>query len=1294
MTLIPILLVLIVVLLVGLAFVVVLQWWRRREDQKPLLSFWASIRVAHAAMGVRDPYSIPRVLATGAPVAIDALCRSWRLAPVGEPGWFGRIWNDAEGLLIAEPNDMLSSPTASRQLSSWNRLLRALLRNRSGRPLDAILWVVAADTLVTAEGQPREISTAALEASRKLLALQRQFGLMLPVYIVISGCDALDGFNDLAAGLRSVASGVPLGWASPYPPKRAYEESWIDEAFAAMRAALAEAITELGTLNGSVGAAMYLLPQRLDAMRAPLRDRIDPAMRGAADGTAPLLRGVYCVGAVPERLPASEAAAAIRTRATTPAFSSRLWHDVLLAGQGLALPIQRVLALRTRRHRVATVIAAVLLVCWGIGIGVSWWHLRSDARALAAAYDTLSLARTSYRESDKGDAAVLSALVSVTDALQTVPRWQLTSPLLPLSYLMPLRKLDDAQRQMLRVLVFAPLRDRLVARLGELSCTTYDGSGGDAEEQAGEKPQDMPEYQAGTQLVAHTAQAEHLITRYNELVHRGTGNVAMLAQLMREAVGVTLVPENIEDRAGLEDAVRETSVEGGALSFAGNSATAARQRASLCFEQAFDTWFDRVYADSTLILNAQKVQAALTDLRAPGASPSDTSLADLANRIDTLAAQADVADHGWAGAHGKELVPGLTATFNTAQGLNLIGEVPVKAVLAHEQTAQDAFSARWLESGDLPGVLSATPAGGLQLAPELPPLREALRALLAQPFLAGDGNPDASIRSIDAATVQRALDVLPTYRQYAAGQLAQAPEAYRSALLATAGNGAVRSMVRVLSAPVSPGAQRDGSSVADEALQFDALRKSALDLIAAFDSLGRSDLSATVALRVSDAALAVLRATDAQLQSLAPFRPVQGDFSDWNGSPGGALRAYGATTPQALQTYLAAQSAAVADTAASAASALDWLTAQKYPLEPADARLVNRWKALSADLAQFKAKSPTSAMIAVPAIISEQLDKLDLDNCTATLERIVLPPDGDLVASQGIRLVSSAREQCFRLQMGTGTQGYEQIRSFFANYLAGRFPFSADAGAPGADVRQVASFVTLLDNHLADAQRGLAAAAAVGRARPESERFVAQLTRARPWLDMLLARGADGTLQGMELYVDWRVDRADEVGADQVIEWKLASGSDRLTYPSPGGTPARWRPGLPVSLSLRWAKDGPWQPMFDATQPTLSGEHGVATWSASDEWALLRLARLHQMPVDASAASAGQAPRMLLTLPVRDRNGAIQTARMYMRLGYMSAAKTPQALPDLPVAAPAFEGQGPATAPYPSAAGAVQAGRG
>ncbi|WP_207005382.1 type VI secretion system protein [Trinickia mobilis] len=1293
MTLAVILLGLIALIVVALAGFAVWQGWRRREDGRPLRSFRACVRAAHAAMGVSDPYSIPRILATGSPAAIDALCRSWRLTPAGEPGWYGRVWNDAEGLLIAEPNDMLSAPPADRQLGAWRRLLRAVLRNRPGRPLDAILWVVAADALVTEDGQPRATPAAALESSRKLFALQRQFGQMLPLYVVISGCDAIAGFDALAAGLGSAAGSAPLGWASPYPPKRAYDEAWIGEAFATLRNALTETIAELGTLNGGVGEGLFLLPQRIDALRTPLRERIDLALRGGADGTAPLLRGIHCVGSVPERPPADDAGGLLRLRAITPAFAARLWHDVVLRGQGLALPIPRVLALRMRKHRVATIAAAALGVCWCVGLGASWWHLRSDARTLAGAYDSLTLALTTYRESDKSDAAAAKVLGTAAGTMMNVPRWRLTSLFMPLSFTLS-GDLDDAQEHLLRSVVFAPLRDRLTQRLADLSCGAAAASGADAVQGAAAKPQDLPEYLAGTRLVADAAQTEHLIARYNELVQAGAGNLAMLAQLMHEAVGVTLAPEHVADRARLDAAVRDTAVDDGMIQFGSAQAVAARQRASLCFEQSFDAWFDRVYSDSTLTANAAQVQTALTDLRAPGATPADAALTALASGIDTLAAQVDTADHGWASAHGKELVPGLTTTFDQAQHLRLIGGAPVEAVLAHEEAEQNAFSARWLVSGNLPGVLSASPATGLQLAADLPPLREALRTLLAQPFAGGSDNAGAAVRSVDAASAQRALAVLPAYRQYVAGQLAQAPDAYRSALLAAAGNDAVQSMVSALSAPASPAAQRDGASVADAAQNFDALKKSAVDLIAAFDSLGRDDLATAVALRVSDAALAVLRAADAQLQSLAPFRPARGDFSDWNGNPGGALRAFGAATPQALQTYLAAQSAAVADAAGAAAGALDWLSAQKPPLEPADARLVSRWKALSADLAQYRAKSPASAMIAVPAIISGQLDKLDLDNCSATLEQIDVPATGDIVASAGVRLVSSAREQCFRLQMGTGMEAYEQIRNFFARYLAGHFPFAADANAPAADVRQTAAFVALLDAHLADAQRGLAAAAAVGRGRPDEARFAAQLAAAKPWLDALLARGADGTLQGMELAVDWRVDRADEVGADQVIEWKLASGSDTLTYPSSGEPPVRWKPGLPVSVSLRWAKDAPWQPMFDAAQPTLAGEHGVATWSAADTWALLRIARLHQMQADAGTGVAAQPPRLLFTVPVRDRNGAIQTARMYLSVGFINAAKTPQAIPDLPAAAPGYDARGTTTLGYPPAGGFSEAGRG
>ncbi|MEX3824593.1 hypothetical protein AB3X93_41140, partial [Paraburkholderia sp. BR14262] len=766
-------------------------------------------------------------------------------------------------------------------------------------------------------------------------------------------------------------------------------------------------------------------------------------MRGAADGTAPLLRGIWCVGAMPQAQEREEPAITNAARrearaAAAPAFASRLWHDLLMPGQGLALAIPRVLALRMRRYRVATFAAIALGVCWCVGLGVATWHVRSDARLLASSYDALALASVAWHETgtSSSETAAANALGSAANAFVKVPRWQLATPFMPLSYFGLHRRLDDAQYHVLSGLVFSPLRARLVSRLAELNCDGANESGDNASlAAAARRPQDLPEYTQGTRLVTNAAQTERLITNYNELVERDSGNTVMLAQLMRGAVGVSFSPDHVADRAGLDDAIRATAVEGGELSFDGTEARAAHARASVCFEETFDRWFDDIYQDSSLTTNAAQIQAMLADLKAPGAVPTTASLSELATRIDTLATQVDTADHGWAGTHGQELVPGLTATFDTAKGLRLIGATPVASVLEHEQSEQSAFAARWLASGNLPGVLASNPTTGLQLAPDLLPLRDALRTLLGQSFVAGEGSATAEIRGVDAGSAQRALAILPAYKQYSAGLLAQAPEAWRGALLAAAGNATVHSMVAALSAPVATAATSGGGArnVAyapqTQGASFDMLRKNATDLVEAFDSLGRADLAQAVALRVSDAALDVLRSTDVQLQSLEPFRPLRGDFSAWNGNAGGSMRAFGAATPEALQTYLAAQSSAVADTATLASSALDWLTTQNPPLSAADARLVARWKALFADLAQYRARSPASALVAVPSIISNQLDKMDLDTCSASLAQVDVPGSGDIVASAGMRLVSSARERCYRLQIGTGGEAYEQLRN-------------------------------------------------------------------------------------------------------------------------------------------------------------------------------------------------------------------------------------------------------------------------
>ena len=140
---------------------------------------------------------------------------------------------------------------------------------------------------------------------------------------------------------------------------------------------------------------------------------------------------------------------------------------------------------------------------------------------------------------------------------------------MPLSYVFLEARLADAQRHVLRGLVFEPLHDRLAAQLVQSSCGLSATADTDAAQQATTRPQDLPSFVAGTQLVNEAAQTERWIGQYNELVQAGSGNLVMLTQLMREAAGVQLAPEHVGDRTQLDAALRATSVDDGTLPLGG-----------------------------------------------------------------------------------------------------------------------------------------------------------------------------------------------------------------------------------------------------------------------------------------------------------------------------------------------------------------------------------------------------------------------------------------------------------------------------------------------------------------------------------------------------------------------------------------------------------------------------------------------------------------------------------------------------------------------------------------------------
>ena len=94
--------------------------------------------------------------------------------------------------------------------AGWKEFLGLLQKYRRRRPLNGVILAVSAQDLLTLQPADREEHIAA--ARRRLEELNRELRIELPIYVLITKCDLLNGFNeyfdDLAVEGRSQVWGV------------------------------------------------------------------------------------------------------------------------------------------------------------------------------------------------------------------------------------------------------------------------------------------------------------------------------------------------------------------------------------------------------------------------------------------------------------------------------------------------------------------------------------------------------------------------------------------------------------------------------------------------------------------------------------------------------------------------------------------------------------------------------------------------------------------------------------------------------------------------------------------------------------------------------------------------------------------------------------------------------------------------------------------------------------------------------------------------------------------------------
>jgi type VI secretion system protein ImpL len=267
----------------------------------------------------------------------------------------------------------------------WSNLLDWLARNRSRRALNGVVVVVSLTDLLSQTSEQRH--TLAERLRTRLYELSQQLGTRLPLYVVLSKFDLLEGFEECFARMpRSVREDL-FGFTFTLDSVESFD-AWLEELaarydrfVARLNEQVFDALSEPHSLEQR--DRLYSLLHQVSGMRNTLLSCLGKVLGSDRYTTPALVRGVYFSSVYQQGVMANAfidaASKSYRLQALTKDsqperrsvifFAQRLFQQVIYPEAGLAGDNINVLA-NKRRMLMASSAVAVL----GGLLMVGTWH--------------------------------------------------------------------------------------------------------------------------------------------------------------------------------------------------------------------------------------------------------------------------------------------------------------------------------------------------------------------------------------------------------------------------------------------------------------------------------------------------------------------------------------------------------------------------------------------------------------------------------------------------------------------------------------------------------------------------------------------------------------------------------------------------------------------------------------------------------------------------------------------------------------------------------------------------------
>ena len=324
----------------------------------------------------------------------------------------------------------------------WDKFLGLLKRVRPGRPIDGVVVVIPTTSILPAGRDENEALQEAQKKAKllhqKLLELQQKLGIVFPVWVLISKCDKIRGFEETYTLLDAARQGSLFGWSNPHGLGKPFNPEWTAEIFDDVARDVDSVRAEMLRRgeNPENADEIYLFPEEFRAMEPLLRVYLDRIFEGSRYEDPHLFRGVFFSSGGQDQSPlsslvpqqnADQAAVAAAAAAAggdiggRPYFVYDFYTKKVFQEAGLAAPSRKASKGSGSTRRFAKV-AALLLTLGVTGFLVyNLWRVNQpliDVRNALADVPRQAREAEPFRDADDSLANAYRAVASNEEAIR------------------------------------------------------------------------------------------------------------------------------------------------------------------------------------------------------------------------------------------------------------------------------------------------------------------------------------------------------------------------------------------------------------------------------------------------------------------------------------------------------------------------------------------------------------------------------------------------------------------------------------------------------------------------------------------------------------------------------------------------------------------------------------------------------------------------------------------------------------------------------------------------------------